>query len=351
MPPNPQQQQLTNLLFYVLVVLLGYLVFRIFQPFLTPLGWAIVLVVVWYPVHSRIERKFGPTRSAAFSTIAVALLLILPALALTTVFVREAAIAASQVSAAITPEELARVEQLWASIETRLLGQRGIDLATLVQQTATGLATWGAAQAGAVLRNAVVFVFDLFITLFALFFLFRDGAAMMRGLRRILPFDEAQRERMIREARGLINATVTSGFIVAAVQGTLGGTAFAILGITAPVFWGVVMSFFSLLPVGAGLIWLPAAVWLMLTGHIIRGIILVGIGVGIIGLVDNFLRPLLLSGRSQLNALLVFISLLGGIAVFGLLGMVMGPVVLATTVGILEAHAEPTGDLPEQVRR
>jgi len=340
MSPSQQQQQLTTLLFYTLVLLLGYLVFRIFQPFLVPIGWATVLAVVCHPVHRRLARKLGPTAAATVSTIGVALVLILPGIALATAFVREAAQAAGQVSSAINPERVAQIERLWAWVQQRTIGREGLDLATLAGQAATAGAGWAASQAGAMLRDAVVLVVNLFVALFALFFLFRDGTAFMDAVRRILPVADAQRERMIREARSLINATVTSGFIVAAVQGFLGGLAFALLGIGAPLFWAVVMSFCALLPIGSGIIWVPMVLWLLLTGHVVRGIVLLGVGIGIIGLVDNFLRPLLLSGQSRLNGLLVFVSVIGGIALFGLLGMVLGPVVLATAVGIFEAYSE-----------
>src|SRR5205823_6490405 len=124
---------------------------------------------------------------------------------------------------------------------------------------------------------------------------------------------------------------------VAITQGVLGGIAFAVLGLSAPIFWGVMMVFFALLPLGAGVVWLPVGIWLLLTGKIAHGIALIAIGFGGIGLVDNFLRPILLSGRTQMNGLLVFISLLGGIAAFGLLGIVLGPVIMAVTTSFVNA--------------
>jgi predicted PurR-regulated permease PerM len=147
---------------------------------------------------------------------------------------------------------------------------------------------------------------------------------------------------MIGETRELIFATITSGLIVAALQGFLGGVTFALLGIQAPVFWGVVMAFFALLPfVGAWVIWFPAAIWLILAGDVGRGVFLLAIGAGVVGTVDNVLRPILLSGRARLNGLIVFISLVGGLALFGPLGLVMGPIVVATAAGLLEAYTKP----------
>jgi predicted PurR-regulated permease PerM len=133
---------------------------------------------------------------------------------------------------------------------------------------------------------------------------------------------------------------------VALVQGAIGGISFAVLGLGAPVFWGVTMAFFSLLPLGAWIVWLPVAVWLLLTGEIGRGIALVAVGAGGISLIDNFLRPMLLAGRTQMNGLLVFISLLGGIATFGLLGLVLGPVIMATAISFVDAYATERREVP-----
>jgi predicted PurR-regulated permease PerM len=222
---------------------------------------------------------------------------------------------------------------------SRIGGNLG-NLPDLIQQGASGIAGFVAGQAGAVLRNLVIIIVDLIVMLFALFFFFRDGDAIMAVLRRALPFEAEQSERMIAQAADLIQASVIAGFVVAALQGTLGGIAFALLGLGAPVFWGVVMAFFSLLPIGAGIVWLPVAIWLLLTGSVGRGVTLMVVGIGVIGLVDNVLRPMLLSGRTRLNGLLVFVSLLGGISAFGFLGLVLGPVIMATTIGMFDAYTK-----------
>ena len=134
--------------------------------------------------------------------------------------------------------------------------------------------------------------------LFALFFFFRDGDEIMSRLRRVLPFDPSFREGRIRETADLIRASISSGLIVALVQGTIGGITFALLGLGAPIFWGVTMAFFSLLPLGAWIVWFPVALWLLLTGEIARGVALATIGAGGISMIDNFLRPMLLAGRT-----------------------------------------------------
>jgi len=207
------------------------------------------------------------------------------------------------------------------------------------RKAATWLAGVVADAAGSLVRNVIEVIVNLFISVFAMFFLFRDGDIIMDRVRRILPFESTFSEQQIERIGELIRASISATFVVAIVQGVFGGIAFAVLGLGAPIFWGVTMAFFALLPLGAGVVWLPVAVWLLITGQIGRGIALIAIGFGVIGLVDNFLRPILLSGRTQMNGLLVFISLLGGIAAFGLLGIVLGPVIMAVTTGFVNAYA------------
>jgi predicted PurR-regulated permease PerM len=225
-------------------------------------------------------------------------------------------------------------------VQASRIGANLGNLEDIVKQGTAAVAGFMAGRAGAILRNLVIIIIDLIVTLFAVFFFFRDGDAIMAALRRALPFEAEQSERMIDQATELIRASVIAGFIVAGLQGAFGGITFALLGIGAPVFWGVIMAFFALLPIGAGIVWLPVAIWLLLSGEVARGVTLIAIGAGLIGLVDNVLRPAMLSGRTQLNGLLVFVSLLGGISAFGFVGLVLGPVIMATAIGMLDAYTK-----------
>lgn len=341
-----EHERIAALLFYAFVGILAYLAYRIFRPFLVPLAWAGVLAVFCYPAHAWLARRYGDTRAAAVSTLAVAVVVVVPMLLVMIAFVGEAIRAVEMLQHALAAGLPPAFERWWGTVRVALPGLDQVDLVAMLRQGAGRAGTLLAARAGTVLQNLAVFVFDLVVVLFAAFFLFRDGAAFLAWLRRVLPFDEQVKARMFAQTRDLITVGVSVSLLVAAVQGVLGGFAFAVLGLAAPVFWGVVMGFFSLLPlVGAWVVWLPAAAWLIVTGQIARGLVLVAVGAGIVSSVDNFLRPALLSGRAQLNGLVVFISMLGGVAAFGLLGLVLGPVVVATGLGLLEAYvgsrAEP----------
>ena len=335
------ENRFSNVLFYSFVLCLGYFVFRVFEPFLVPLGWAAVFGVIFYSLNKRFERKWGRTRSAVLITLGVTLILIVPVLLLAAMFVREGISAAVDIQTAMAGGGYGWFSHAWEWLASRIAA-RGItvDLPGLVRQGASQVGEYMATELGRVIRNIVLFLFELFVMLFALFYFLRDGDAILDRFRLFLPFEETMTERMLAEARELIFASVTTSLVIAAVQGAICGGAFAIVGLGSPIFWGVVMGFLSLLPVvGAWPVWIPAAIWLFSTGHAGRGIILIGICGALGATIDNILRPVLLGGRSSLNGLLVFISVLGGIAVFGVLGVVLGPIVVATTVGILDVYS------------
>jgi predicted PurR-regulated permease PerM len=178
--------------------------------------------------------------------------------------------------------------------------------------------------------------------LFALFFLLRDGDTISVQVRDRLPLSEQESERLMGDTRDLVVASVGAGLVVAAAQRLIGGVAFKLLGIEAPVVWGVVMGFCSLLPVvGATIVWVPAAIWLLVSGEIGRGVAMVLIGTFGISMADNVLRPLLLTGKTSVSGLVIFFGLLGGAAAFGLVGLVIGPIILVTTTRIFENLRHP----------
>jgi predicted PurR-regulated permease PerM len=345
MPDQLSRERSTTLLFYACIFLLGYLVYLLLQPFLTPLAWAAIFAAFFYRKHKKVEARFGKTAAASIGTAAVTIIIVVPFLMIGFAFIQEA----SQTIRSINLSEgsskgFDRLQLAWAWLQRQSFGRNLGPLDQYIRQGTERAAGIIAAGAGELFKNLVVMIADLVIMLFALFFFFRDGEAIMAKLRRVLPFDPSFRERRIAETALLIRATITSGLAVALAQGAIGGVTFALLGIGAPIFWGVMMAFFALLPLGAWIIWAPVAVWLLLTGEPGRGITLSIVGAGGISLVDNFLRPMLLAGQTQMNGLLVFISLLGGLAAFGLLGLVLGPVIMATTISFVEAYATERRD-------
>lgn len=331
----------SNVLFYAVVLALGYFVVQVFLPFFAPLGWAVVLAVIFHSLNQRLKRRWGPSTSALATTLGVTLILIVPVLLVTGLCVREGIVAARDIQVAVGQGQYGWFGRAWEWIGAHIAAEgMTADLPALIREGASRAGQYMAAELGAVVRNVVVFLFELFVTLFALFYFLRDSGSIMDRFRNALPFEPPIRDRMLAEARELIFASVTTSLVIAGVQGVLCGGAFAIVGLSSAVFWGVVMGFLSLLPlVGAWPVWIPAAIYLFSTGRPGRAIVLIAICGLVGGVADNILRPVLLGGRASLNGLLVFISVLGGIATFGVLGVVLGPIVVATVVGILDVYS------------
>ncbi|HKO04571.1 MAG TPA: AI-2E family transporter [Candidatus Acidoferrales bacterium] len=348
MPQEQSQQRIESLLFYGAVLLIFYLAYRVVEPFLQPLGWAVVLVVCVFPLHQRLRKRWGPMRAAALSTLFVTLLLVVPALALTSGLVNQAWSAVHHIqSAGEQPAQFPPAAQQaldWLSQH----GVPGIetDPLKMAREAATWVAHWLADRAGEALRNAASVALKLLILLFALFFLFRDGPALVARTRNVLPFDDAQRDVILGQTRDLIFASVTASLIIGGIQGVLGALAFALVGLPSPIFWGALMGLLSLLPViGGWLVWGPAVLWLAVNGEYGRAVVLVCICAGVAGTLEHFVRPLLLSGKTQMNSLLILVSVLGGISVFGFLGFILGPIVVALASTILNVYTSPPGEV------
>jgi predicted PurR-regulated permease PerM len=341
-PLTRERERVTTIFFYGVVLLLGYLFLRILTPFFAPLGWAFVLAVCIYPWHEKLVPRYGNAGAAALSTLLVTVLIVGPGLVVLMAFAQESRAALSTVDQDAFAGQLASLEGAWNRIRGLIPGAQSVDLRSLLDDVISRTGGFLAARVGGLLADLVVVLFQLFVTLFALFFFLRDADTIMYEVRRSLPFEEFRRERMIRQTRDLVYASIAAGLVIAALQGLAGGLVFAFLGLAAPVFWGVMMGFLALLPfLGTWVIWVPAAIWLIATGQFIKGTILIVVGGTIVASIDNFLRPAVLSGRAQMNGLLMFISLLGGVSVFGLLGLVLGPLVTAIVTGLFEAYAGP----------
>jgi predicted PurR-regulated permease PerM len=339
--PDDDRDCLKRPPFYVLVFVAVYLTYLVLGPFLVPLVWAAVFAMLFHEMQATMAARIGPNRAALVTTLLTAILIVAPAVMLVSVLAREAANVTTYVqnSPLIAPQ---RIERLWEAARARSPIALPQDPTDLVREGVSRVATFLAPRVGAVVADMFATLGTLFAMLFALFFLVRDGDRIGRVLRDLLPLPRNERDRLMRDTRDLVIASVGAGVLVAIAQGTLGGLAFWALGLPAAAFWGVVIAFCSLIPVvGAALVWVPGALWLFLSGYVGRGILMVVIGALGISMADNILRPLLLSGRTQVNGLVIFLGLLGGVAAFGFIGLVIGPIVLVVTGHLLKLFARP----------
>lgn len=324
--------------YLLLVAFVLYLDYKILNAFFTPLAWAAVLSIFFYPVHKRLNDKLKrPNLAAALSLAVVLALLVGPAVTIGAMCVRQGialsrSVAEFDVISNVQPYLDAALEQL--PIEAPDLQNRLIDAARAV---GSFLARHSANAAG----SAAQFLMELGVMILALFFLFRDGSKVVAFLRDTAPLEGSVSDRVFGEVSTLVTVTLQSTVIVALAQGTAAGLVCWILGIPGPVFLGVLSAVLAFLPIiGPALVWAPAGIILLATGDYVKGVAMLLLGnFGISG-IDNLLRPILISDRAQMNALLSLLSVLGGIYAFGFLGMVLGPMVVAITIGMLKAYRE-----------
>ncbi len=334
--------RLTTVLSYGALLLLGYLVFLITAPFLIPLAWSAVLAIFFYPVYQHLERRFSPTWSAVICTVGVTFLLIVPTLLVMLYAAREAIEATAGIRETLSADRAGATQNAVNFLQRHLpVAMQNFDLFGALRQAAEKIAGFLASSIGSMVKNVFAFVVNLFILLFALFFMFRDGYAILRAVRHLIPFEPEIQDDMLKESRDLIFASVAVALLIAAIQGALAGLAFELTGLPGPVFLGVLVAFCSIVPVvGSSLIWFPAGIWLAANGHWGKALVILAICGGVAGAADNIVRPLLLRNRTRLNDLLLFISILGGLGAFGLLGLVVGPTIMAAALGVLRVYMD-----------
>ncbi len=332
-------QSFQQVVAWALAALIAYFLYRVLEAFLVPLTWAAILAIFFFPLHRKVSQRFSRRRNlAAFlSAATVTVLLVGPAAWLAPAFVSEAI---ATLRAVPSGQFLQRAESLIDPTLSSLPIKVG-SFDELLARLTENLGSQVGAMSALIASNVFAFLFDLVVVILALFYLFRDGPDFVRFLTDVSPLGGEHQERMMSEVNELISVTISSGLAVAVTQGLLGGLLFWALGLRAPVLWGVTMALLAFLPViGPWLVWGPAGLGLILSGSTGRGITLLVLGFVLVSGADNVLRPIMIADRSQLHGLLVFISVLGGFSAFGLLGVVLGPLIVATAVGLLRGYRE-----------
>jgi predicted PurR-regulated permease PerM len=327
-------QKFFHILLFVVTIALAW----ILLPFFGAIFWGTILAILFQPLQRYLAARLGKRRNlAAFATLALTILVvILPLTFVAATLVQEIGLAYTQFKSA-QPNFAAyfqdAIHWLPDSVQT-LLGRFGLtDIPGIQKRLTDGAAAisqFVATQALSIGQNTFQFVVSFGVMLYLVFFLLRDGGEIGRRIRRALPLDEGPKQHLIAKFTTVVRATVKGNIAVAAVQGFLGGMIFMFLGIQGSLLWGVLMGFLSLLPaIGAALVWAPAAAYLLITGDIWRGVILILFCVLVIGMVDNVLRPILVGKDTKMPDWVVLISTLGGMGLFGINGFVIGPLIAA----------------------
>lgn len=352
------QTALQNKALAVLLALVTIAFFWILLPYYGAIFWAVILGILFAPLQRHLLIRCGRRRNlaAATSTLVCLLVAILPVIIISALLVQEGAtlyqrIESGQLDIAGYVE---RGKDMLPAFAQRGLDNMGMGNLDGLRDKITKWATQGsqvlASQAFSFGQGTFEFLISFGIMMYLLFFFLRDGPEVARRVRMAVPLPEHQKRRLQLKFNRVVRATVKGNVLVAMTQGALGGFIFWVLDIPSALVWAVLMAFLSLLPaVGAGIIWAPVAAYFLLTGAILQGVVLTAFGVLVIGLVDNVLRPILVGKDTRMPDYLILVSTLGGLAVFGLNGFVIGPLIAALFVSswAIFAATKPRVQLPQ----
>jgi predicted PurR-regulated permease PerM len=350
---SPNLAGLEDKTFVLLIVAVSLAFAWILWPFYGSVFWGTVLAILFARPYRRLLTSMGQRRTlAALATVLIVLMIVILPLTLISVLLLQEGfsvyerVQSGELNIGQYFQQVFDALPAWV---TDLLDRFGLtNLGLMQERLSTGLvksSQFLAAQALSIGQNTFHLIVNLFIVLYLLFFLLRDGDDLTKRIRNAMPLHPEQQRELLNRFTTVIRATVKGNVVVAIVQGALGGLMFWFLGVHAPVLWGVLMAFLSLLPVGSALIWLPVAIYFLVTGAIWQGVVLITFSVLVIGLVDNILRPILVGKDTKMPDYVVLISTLGGLAVFGLNGFVIGPVVAAMFIAVWDIVASSRAGL------
>ncbi|HEU4647812.1 MAG TPA: AI-2E family transporter [Gemmatimonadales bacterium] len=346
LPSSPGSSLLENRVFTFLVIAVTLAFAWILWPLAGAILWGVVIAIVFMPLYRRLLRSSGqrPTLAALATLGIILVIVILPVSLVAAALLQEASGLVQRIQSGDI--DIGRsLRQAYAALPgwvVSLLNRLGLtDLGAVQDRVSAGLTRGIQTVVGQALnigQNTLNFVVSLFVMLYLLFYLLRDGDALAQRIRRAIPLRAEQQRQLFDRFTVVIRATVKGNLVVALAQGALGGLMFWFLGIHAPVLWGVLMALFSLLPaLGAAVVWLPVAFYLVVTGSTWEAIALTAWGTLVIGTVDNLLRPLLVGKDTKMPDYVVLISTLGGIAIFGINGFVIGPVIAALFITVWDS--------------
>lgn len=329
-----QADGLKNSFFFILLTISTVAFFWLLIDFIMPLFWATTFSILFFPIFRKVKRvlKGRDSMSSLLTITFILLLVILPAFLIGLAVTKQVTVLYDQYLT-----EDVNVQQSYQYVEDNLPGitgfleEYGMDMERLKSALSSSIVASSrfiASKAYGIGGNVIRFFILLFIMIYLLFFFLRDGERLVETFIHVLPLGD-QRERLLfSKFSEVLRATIKGTFVIGIIQGTLGGLVFWILGIQSAILWGVLMIILSILPaVGAAIVWVPAAIILIISGSWIKGVILLVVGILLIGMIDNFLRPVLVGRDTKMPDYLILLSTLGGLTLFGISGFIIGPVI------------------------
>jgi predicted PurR-regulated permease PerM len=336
-----------------LIAVLGYLAYQIISPFLTAAAWAMVFAIVFYPVYAYICRFVIFKSVASLITIVLILIIILgPVSYLTSLLVHET----QAFLVSVDQDQLESMQKFYDGLRSSPLYQK---MSSYIGELPSEKVIFEAIRkAGRTvlenmslqITNALAILANFLFMIFTIFFFLKDGPRFLLKARDFMPFSEKHKDRLATQVKDMIVSTVYGGATVALIQGILGGFAYYIIGMNSPVMWGAAMAVMSFVPLlGTFSIWGPGSVFLLLSGSYGKGIGLFLFGVFVISMIDNILRPLIIGSRTKMPTILILFSVLGGIRLFGIIGFVMGPLIMAAFISVFEIFRHIEDEEKEEV--
>lgn len=333
------------------VVAISLLFLAMVRPFLIAVLLAGIFAGLFHPTYEWIARGVrGHNSWAAVLTVLLFLVvLVIPV----SIFFGIVGAQALEVSSSVAPwieTQVAHQDEFDRWVRrlpgAELLAPYKDEILARVGELAGGIGRIVARLLAQAARGTVVFVFMLFITLYSMYFFLKDGEKLLDKIIYYMPLEAEDEMRMVGKFMSVSRATIKGTFVIGVVQGGLAGLAFAVVGIPGAAFWGTVMAVLSIIPaLGTGLVWVPAAIWLAATGHVGPAIGLTIWSVTVVGLADNFLRPWLVGRDTEMPDLLILLSTLGGLTMFGAFGLIIGPIVAALFVAVWEIYGDTFRDV------
>jgi predicted PurR-regulated permease PerM len=351
--PAPEIQEglhtrFARLFFGVITLLVLYFSYLIIKPYLINIFMALVLFFTAKPLYHALTRLLRGYKvmASALTCIILLLVILIPLFSLMGIIATQALEFSSQVTKDMQSGDLwhwvsAKVDalKLYLTHLNLPLPPGDINLAQIVQTAVGKASAFIYTNAIGLIKGFTVFFFDLLLVLFIAFFMFLQGDDFIKAIKELSPLDPVHNDEILRETEVTIKATLWGTVIVAVAQGTLGGVGFWIFGLPQPAFWGTVMIPAAVIPVvGSAIIWGPAAVYLLFTGHITAGVGLIIWGGVLVSLIDNILKPILMKGSSETPSIFILFSILGGLTYFGMIGFILGPLILSFLLSLLRIY-------------
>lgn len=338
------QRIISRIILVVFILMVLYYLLNILRPFFAALTWAAILATALYSLFERIERwTRRPRLASALTCLLITLLVVAPVIVLLGLLAGESVLAYRTLAAKITAAPLGGLEILrnsaifvWAQSKMSAWGLPTLDLGALTLRAVKLLSAFLVGKSTALFAEFTGFIFSLFVVLITLYVLFLHGPQVMDEVRWLCGLTRGHNDRILTQFKDTILASLEGSLVSALLLGILGGLVFLCFGIPAPLLWGAVMALLSLVPIiGTALVWAPVVIYYLASAHVVKGIGLLVVFVILIAVVDNMVKPLLMRTRDEIHPLWVFLGVVGGVRYFGLLGLVLGPLVVTAFLALL----------------